>query len=148
MKEFSRVENIHSSFAILNSSFPKEHAIDVQAEIEQQIAALARERPELCDWEVLTALEAVMKGYRAARSDESAHLRPMAPLVEAAYERIQAVCERYVARASPEELKELYERLLDLRRTIRKWQQHAGVRCYLNHLIQKSERPNVRMSKV
>ena len=84
-----------------------------------------------------------MKGYRATLSGEPAHLRPMAPLVRAAYERIQAVCERYVARASPEKLEDLYERLLDLRRIIRKWRRHAGSRCYLDHLIQKSERPNV-----
>ncbi len=125
----------HSSFAILNSSFREEHAIDVRAEIEQQIAALARERPELCDWEALTALEAVMKGYRAAQSNEPANLRPMAPLVRATYERIQAVCERYVARAS---IEELYDHLLDVRRTIRQGRQHGGPRCYLEHLIQAS----------
>ena len=92
---------------------------------------MARERPELCDWEVLTALEAVMKGYRAMLSGEPANLRPMAPLVRAAYERIQAVCERCVARAS---IEALYDHLLDVRQTIRAGQRHGGRRSYLDHM--------------
>lgn len=76
-----------------------------------------------------------MKGYRATLSGESANLRPMAPLVRAAYERIQAVCEQYVESAS---IEALYDHLIDMRRIIRQWRRHAGARCYLNHLIQES----------
>jgi len=74
-----------------NQSFEEKY-LDILQSIELNINQAARRNPEMTDWEALTAVEALMKIYRAEIAGRKAHASRLSPLAEEVYETIKSVC--------------------------------------------------------
>ena len=64
-----------------NQSFEEKY-LDILQSIELNINQAARRNPEMTDWEALTAVEALMKIYRAEIAGRKAHASRLSPLAK------------------------------------------------------------------
>lgn len=128
----------------------EERYMDVLQNLEFGIVQVARQHPEMTDWEALTAVEALMQVYRAEAAGREARRPELAPLAEETYHTVEGMCEWRLGRGSfvndegapveipvdPITAEEMYTCLKRIRRSIRKWTKRGGRQGYLTYIDQ------------
>lgn len=126
---------------------------DVLQNIEFGIVSVYREHPEMSDWEALSAVEALIRKYRAEAKGRQAGPPSLDPLTEAVYRSVEALCEWRLGRESleveeegepvdvdrasmeitpaPITLDEMVDCLKRVRKSIDKWTRRGGRQGYL-----------------
>jgi hypothetical protein len=130
-----------------------ERYFGVLGSLESQIVGIYREQPELTDYEVGSALDALIKDYRGEAIGH-AHRAPQNPTVKSIYERVELICELFLGRAEmekapeegqeepPEKLPqealltadEIVACLKRIRKSVDYWTREAGRRGYLQYM--------------
>ena len=122
---------------------------DVLQNIEFSVVSVYHAHPELVDWDVEAALEALIQFYQAEVRQKSANLRPLAGLQAEVARAAQAMCDWRLGRAplhderdQPIELKsapltaaDMVACLKRLRKSIQFWGKAGGRQGYLNYII-------------
>jgi hypothetical protein len=128
----------------------EEQYLDVLQNLEFAIVQAAREYPELTDWHAQSAVNALMKLYRAEAAgdeirDPSARLDPLAKEV---YDGMHSMAEWRQGRVEvfdedgepmeislePLTVQEMYDCLKRIRKSIQKWTKWGGRKGYLNYI--------------
>lgn len=122
---------------------------DVLQNIESGIVSVYHAHPELVDWDVEAALEALIRFYQAEVRHKPANLRPLAGLQAEVARAAQAMCDWRLGRTplhderdQPIELKsapltaaDMVACLKRLRKSIQFWGKAGGRQGYLNYII-------------
>jgi len=122
---------------------------DVLQNIEFGIVSVYRDHPEMSDWEALSAVEALIRTYRAEAKDRQAGPPSLDPLTEEVYRSVERLCEWRLGReplpveGPPKEvgpepimLDEMVDCLKRVRTSIKKWNRRAGRQGYLTFIDQ------------
>ncbi len=119
---------------------------DVLQNIEFGIIQVYSEHPEMTNWEVLAAVEALLRIYRAEAKGRQATSPSLAPLAQEVYDSVKMMCEWRLGREmtfldeegepvelSPEPitLDELVACLKRVRKSINFWNREGGRQGYL-----------------
>ena len=122
---------------------------DVLQNIESGVVSVYHAHPELVDWDVEVALEALIQVYQAEARQRPASLRPLAGLQAEVLQAAQAMCEWRLGRAplhderdQPVELDsdpltatDMVACLKRLRKSVQFWGKAGGRQGYLNYIV-------------
>jgi len=124
---------------------------DVLQNIEFGIVQVYREHPEVTNWEVMAAVEALLRTYRAEAKGRQATSSSLDPLAQEIYDSVKMMCEWRLGREMPfmdEEgesvelspepitLDELVACLKRVRKSINFWNREGGRQGYLTFVSQ------------
>lgn len=123
---------------------------DVLQNIEAAIVSVYREHSELLDYEVASALNALIVGYQAEQKHRVSRPTALSPLAQQVFARMQVVCEwelgreALIAEESSAEipqpstlsLEEMIACLKRIRKSIQTWTQEGGRQGYLRFVSQ------------
>lgn len=122
---------------------------DVLQNIEAVIVAVYKEKPELTDYNVDSALEALGRTYqREKTSKESTPILPKNDLAKQVYQSVRMVCEWRLGHenvvdeegqpmsSEPLTYDEIQACLKRIRKSITTWNKEGGTRGYLNYIRQ------------
>lgn len=121
-------------------SFEEQH-LDVLQNIEFVIVDFSREHPELLDYDVEDALDAVIAAYTAELRGRTVRERQLPGLRQPLAEEVRGVCEWLLGRPAPEEephpagprdLGEIVACLNKISKSVRRWTREGGRQGYLN----------------
>lgn len=125
-----------------------EENLDVLQNIEAAIVSVFREHPELADYQVDSAIEALGRTY-IGESRGKAPVLPKSPLAKDVYERVKATCDWRMGRdniideagnpVSQDDaisVDEILACLKRIRKSISLWNKEAGSQGYLNYVSQ------------
>ena len=119
---------------------------DILQNIEFGIVQVYREHPEMTNWDVLAAVEALLRTYRAEAKGRQPAPPSLAPLAQEVYDSVKVMCEWRLGREMPflsEEgepvelspepitLDELGACLKRVRKSINFWNREGGRQGYL-----------------
>ncbi|MBP7686665.1 MAG: hypothetical protein KA765_02120 [Thermoflexales bacterium] len=122
---------------------------DVLQNIESGVVSVYHAHPELVDWDVEAAYEALIQYYQAEARQKPAHLRPLAGLQAEVLQAAQAMCEWRLGRAplhderdQPVKVKsdpltatDMVACLKRLRKSVQFWGKAGGRQGYLNYIV-------------
>ena len=117
---------------------------EVLYSMEGQIAGEYRERPELTDYEVGVALDALIKDYHGEAVGH-AHKAPQNPSAKPVYDRVGVICEVFLGRAQSDKGKilpdeatldaeEIVACLKRIRKSVDYWTRESGRQGYLIYI--------------
>lgn len=124
---------------------------DVLQNIEFGIIRVYHGHPEMTDWEALTAIEALLRTYRAEAKGRQAAPPSLDPLADEVYDSVEAMCEWRLGRemlfsheegepvefpVEPITLDELMACLKRVRKSIKFWGREGGRQGYLTFVSQ------------
>lgn len=124
---------------------------DVLQNIEFGIVQVYRNHPEMTDWEALTAIEALLRTYRAEAKGRQAPPPSLDPLAEEVYDLVETMCEWRLGRETPFmhkdgepvefpmepiTLDELMACLKRVRKSINRWRRQGDRQGYLTFVSQ------------
>jgi hypothetical protein len=123
---------------------------DVLQNIEFGIVQVYHDHPEMTDWEALSAIETLLRTYRAQAKGRQARLPSLNPLAQEVYESVEAMCEWRLGRerfydgdgklaeipVEPITLDELMACLKRVRKSINYWSREGGRQGYLTFVNQ------------
>ncbi|MBL7183063.1 MAG: hypothetical protein ISS50_01295 [Anaerolineae bacterium] len=124
---------------------------DVLQNIEFGIVQAYRNHPEMTDWEVLSAIEALLRTYRAKAKGRQVAPPSLDPLADAVYDFVKSMCEWRLGRerpftrkdgepvellVEPITLDELMACLKRVRKSINRWHRRGGRQGYLTFVSQ------------
>ncbi len=124
---------------------------DVLQNIEFGIVRVYQHHPEMTDWEALTAIEALLRTYRARAKGRQATPPSLEPLAEEVYDFVETMCEWRLGRerpftrkdgepvempVEPITLDELMACLKRVRKSINRWHRRGGRQGYLTFVSQ------------
>jgi hypothetical protein len=110
---------------------------DVLQNLEAAIVGLYRRHPEMLDYDVDAALEAVLARYAAVQRDRPEPAPPAGELRAALYQGLCAMCDWRLGRAEgpvpvePLETDVIVACLKRLRKSVRTWNRNGGRQGYL-----------------
>jgi hypothetical protein len=122
---------------------------DVLQNMEAAIVSVYHAHPELADWDVEAAYEALIQFYQAEARQRSASLRQLAGMQAEVLQAVQAICEWRLGRAplhderdqlvetpsAPLTLAEMIACLKRLRKSVQFWGKSGGRQGYLNYIV-------------
>lgn len=131
------------------SNFEDEY-LDVLQNIEFAIFQVYRQHPELTDYEVDTALNALIRAYQMEQRRRAFTKPTLSPLAEQVHEGVQFMCDWRLGRESlgskehgpsvpaprPITLSEVIACLKRIRKSVDRWNKHGGTRGYLQFIDQ------------
>jgi hypothetical protein len=124
---------------------------DVLQNIEFGIIQAYHNHPEMTDWEALTAIEALLRMYRAEAKGRQARTPSLDPLAEEVYDLVETMCEWRLGRerpftkkdggpvelpVEPITLDEVMACLKRVRKSINRWHRRGGRQGYLTFVSQ------------
>jgi hypothetical protein len=123
---------------------------DVLQNIESRVVAVYKTHPELTDWEVELAYEALIQFYNAEAHSRSVEVRQLPGIQAEVVRAAQAMCEWRLGRATmfdkhkrpiklplkPLTAAEIVACLKRLRKSVRFWTKEGGRQGYLNYIVQ------------
>lgn len=128
----------------------EEQYMDVLQNLEFPIVQVAREHPELTDWHVQSAVEALMKLYKAEAAGDEVQDPPtrLDPLAEEVYDMVHAMADMRLGRGElinkdgetleldfgDITVQEMYNCLKRIRKSIRRWTKVGGRKGYLRYI--------------
>jgi hypothetical protein len=135
----------------MQSSFEDEY-LDVLQNIESAILSVYRTRPELTDYQVDSALEALSRTYTKEKSaGETGEVSPILPksdLAREVYNAMKVTCDFRLGRVNavdeeeqpisvkPLTIDEMVACLKRLRKSVRLWNKQSGTHGYLDYISQ------------
>jgi hypothetical protein len=129
----------------------EEEYLDVFQSIEMNIIAIYRKTPEMTNWDVEDALDALIRQYQAEwRGKEVRAVQLSTERKRDVYDVVQSMCEWRLGRATlskkdggtfplpvePLSLEEIAAILKRIRKSVRYWHKKAGRRGYLEYIDQ------------
>ena len=123
--------------------------LDVLQNIEAGIVMVYRRHPEMTDWQALSAVEALIRGYQAEARGRSFVPPSLDPLAQEVYDVVRVMCEWRLGRGAefvdeegrtveiapePISLDEIVACLKRIRRSINRWTKERGRRGYLTFI--------------
>lgn len=137
----------------MNRSEIEERYLDVLQDIEAPVIALFRTAPEMTDWEMEQALDALIVAYEREQRPRFSPARRLPPLAQQAHDRMRAVCEwrmerapqpeetydsikeqAYITRRTPKNLDEILACLKRTRASLQFWGKEGGRQGYLTYV--------------
>ena len=128
----------------------EEQYLDVLQNLESAIVQVAREQPKLTDWHAESAVEALMRLYKAEAAGDEVQDPPtrLDPLAEEVYDMVHAMADMRLGRGEltnkdgePVEIpfkditvQEMYNCLKRIRKSIRRWTKVGGRKGYLRYI--------------
>jgi hypothetical protein len=123
--------------------------LDVLQNIESSIVSVYQARPELTDWDVEAALEALVQFYHAETRQKPADLRQLAGNQAEVLQAARVMCEWRLGRArmfderdqpigapvKPLTAAEIVACLKRLRKSVQFWSKSGGRQGYLNYIV-------------
>ena len=125
---------------------------DVLQNIEAAIIGIYREHPEMVDWDVQKAVEALIRDYQAEAMGRPAPELTLKSLARQVYDAARMMCEWRLGReqlqgedekgklesipVEPKTSEEIVACLKRIRRSIEKWGQRSGQQGYLFYVNQ------------
>ncbi len=123
---------------------------DVLQNIEFGIIRVYRDHPELVDWDVLHAVETLLRVYQAEAKSRQAVLSPLTPLAQKVHDSVKPMCEWRLGRETfvdetdkpmdlspdPITLNETIACLKRIRKSINRWNRRGGRQGYLTFVSQ------------
>jgi len=123
---------------------------DVLQNIEFGIVQVYHDHPGMTDWEALSAIEALLRTYRAEAKGRQARLPSLDSLAQEVYEMVEVMCEWRLGRErfhdedgkpaeipmEPITLDELVACLKCVRKSINRWSRQGGRQGYLTFVSQ------------
>ncbi len=124
----------------------EEEYLDVLQNIEFGIVRIYREQPGLVDWDVLDAIQALIRSYTAeARGRPRPKIR-LSDLSQLVFDSVEAICEWRLGREQPlaesgqppdvkiepKTIDEIVACLKRVQKSIRRWNKEGGRQGYLN----------------
>jgi hypothetical protein len=123
---------------------------DILQNIEFGIVQVYHSHPEMTDWEVLTAVEALIRAYNAEAKGRQATPASLVPLAQEVYESVKMMCEWRLGRETPFRdegepvdipvepisLDEIVACLKRVRKSINRWTRTGGRQGYLTFVSQ------------
>ena len=123
---------------------------DVLQNIEFAIVGAYRENPDITDWSVEAALDALIRAYQAEASGHSVPAPRLSELERTLYDRVLAMCEWRLGREQllveqgqpappeivPKTLDEIVACLKRVRTSVKRWHKSGGRRGYLDFVGQ------------
>jgi hypothetical protein len=123
---------------------------DILQNVEFGIIQAYRRHPEMTDWEVLTAVESLLRNYQGEIKGSQMTLPILRPLIQEVYESARAMCEWRLGREplrnhegkpvivpmTPIALDEIVTCLTRIRKSINHWTRESGRQGYLNFVNQ------------
>jgi hypothetical protein len=108
--------------------------------IEAPIVTLHRKHPELLDYDVEAALDALIARYAAEQRGRPAEDRPLPGLRQAVLDAVRTGCEQWLGRESPPppgtvSLEEVGACLKKVRRSVQRWNREGGRQGYLRFIL-------------
>ncbi len=132
----------------MTQNFEEEYE-GVLQNLEFAIVNVAREIPDLVDFDVETALENLIRHYSAEAQNRTVTLRPLNAERQAIFDRVQAMCEWRLGRSEltaeedlsipmPEALSvdEIVACLKRIRKSVQRWTKQGGRQGYLTFVGQ------------
>ena len=120
---------------------------DVLQNMEAMIVKVYRQNPEMTDWDALSAVEAVLRGYNAEKKGRQPKLPAIKPPASEIHERLQGICEWRLGREQfmgesgkmdipiePVSLDEIAACLKRIRKSINFWTKEGGRQGYLTYI--------------
>lgn len=122
-------------------TFETQHE-DVLHNLELVILSFHHEHPELLDYDVEGALDALIAGYTAEARGRTAQARQLPGLRQPLMEALRATCEGLLGRGSPKAVlipasatvDEVAACLGRVRKSVRMWTREAGRKGYLSFI--------------
>ncbi len=123
--------------------------LDVLQNIEAGIVMVYRRHPEMTDWQALSAVEALIRGYQAEARGRSFVPPSLDPLAQEVYDVVRVMCEWRLGRGAefvdeeghtveiapePISLDEIVACLKRVRKSINRWTKEGGRRGYLTFI--------------
>ena len=119
--------------------------LDVLHNIESGILMVYRKQPELADFDVENALNALIRQYNAEMKGRSASPAQLNPLAQAVYDSVRIMCEWRLGRGEightedgaslpqppPIQTDEIIACLKRIRKSVQRWNKEGGRRGYL-----------------
>lgn len=126
----------------------EERYFDVLQNLEFGIVQVARRHPEMSDWDVLAAVEALIQVYRDEVAEREARPQELDSLAEEVCDIVRSLAEWRLGRGSfaddegepveipgePIAAEEMVACLKRIRRSIQKWTKRGGRRGYLTYV--------------
>jgi hypothetical protein len=108
--------------------------------IEAPIVTLHRRHPELLDYDVEAALDALIARYAAEQRGRPAEDRPLPGLRQAVLDAVRPGCERWLGRESPSprepvSLEVVTACLKKVRKSVQRWNREGGRQGYLRFIL-------------
>ena len=123
--------------------------VDVLQNIESRVVATYHAHPELTDWDVEVAYEALMQFYNAEARQKPTDLRHLAGNQAEVLDAVRAMCEWRLGREAmfdgrdrpigveiPITASEIVACLKRLRKSVQFWTKAGGRQGYLNYIIE------------
>jgi hypothetical protein len=127
---------------------PEEEYLDVLQNIEATIVGVYRDHPELADFQVDQALEALGRSYQREKTGGTPVL-PKSSLAQEVYRAVKGMCDWRLGRENlvdeegqpmgivePLSIDDIQACLKRLRRSIETWNKRGGTQGYLNYIRQ------------
>ena len=131
--------------------------LDVLQNIEFAIVQVYREKPELADWDVIRALETLLRGYKAEQIGHPPPTGNLRPLAQEVHDKVRSICEIRLGRAPivaererkvlgitfhkksevlipSKTVSEIILCLKRIRKSVEFWNKRSGQRGYLNFI--------------
>jgi hypothetical protein len=124
----------------------EEELEDVLQNIEFAIMRVYRENSALTDYEVLSAIETLIRRYTAESNGKQLDLRSLEGLSQKVTDGVKGMCEWRLGRhrlgddqgnpvdVPPHTLEEIIACLKRIRKSINHWNKHGGRQGYLNYI--------------
>ena len=126
---------------------------DVLQNIEFAIVSVYQERPEMTDWSVDAAMEALVRAYAAEAGGRTPPHARLDETEQQVFERVRAMCEMRLGREqlvvekrkqqnlvmedmTPKTLDEIIACLKRIRTSIKRWTKERGRQGYLSFIVQ------------
>jgi len=133
---------------MLNDQRLEEEYLDVLQNIEAEIAQVYQEHPRLTDWDVLDAVEALIRHYTAEARHKPPPTIRLSDLAQRVFNAAEAICEWRLGRKQlfteddqPADLEiepitatEIIACLKRIRKSIRFWDKKGGRQGYLDYV--------------
>jgi len=124
--------------------------LDVLQNIEFAIVRVYREQPDLTDYDVDNALNALIRAYRFEQQNQAISPPNLNPLAKKVYESVKLMCEWHLGREKlfestvhgeipsppPKTMDEIIACLRRVRKSVERWNKRSGTRGYLQYVSQ------------
>lgn len=133
----------------MSQTFEEEYQ-DVLQNIEFAIVSVARETPELVDYDVESALDNLIRHYSAQAQGRTATLRPLSEERQTIFDRVQSMCDWRLGKTDfepneegealpamePLSNEEIVACLKRIRKSVQRWTKQGGRQGYLTYVEQ------------
>jgi hypothetical protein len=124
--------------------------LDVLQNIESAIVGVYRQQPDLTDYDVDNALNALIRAYRFEQQNQTVSPPQLNPLATQVYIGVKLMCEWRLGRQKlfestvdgeipsppPKTMDEIIACLKRIRKSVERWNKRGGTRGYLQYIIQ------------